>query len=33
MLNQYAERKKLVAITTKQNLKLLLVNATEFRSR
>ena len=33
MLNQYAERQKLVAITTKQNLKLLLVNATEFRSR
>ena len=33
MLNQYAETKKLVAITKKQNLKLLLVNATEFRSR
>ena len=33
MLNQYAERKKLVATTTKQNLKLLLGNATEFRSR
>ena len=32
MLNQYAERKKLVAITTKQNLKFLLVNAVEFRS-